>query len=101
MHPALLNERHAFPSPEHADAEGLVAFGGDLSLERLIEELDYYFQAIDTIFRKHGVEKIKTIGDAYLAVTGLPVPDEGHALTALDAAVEILDFIKKEKEKEN
>jgi class 3 adenylate cyclase/CheY-like chemotaxis protein len=67
--------------------------------ERLIEELDYYFQAIDTIFSKHGVEKIKTIGDAYLAVTGLPVMDESHALKALNAAVEILDFIKKEKEK--
>jgi class 3 adenylate cyclase len=67
--------------------------------EQLIEELDYYFQAIDTIFSKHGVEKIKTIGDAYLAVTGLPVPDANHALTALNAAIEILDFIKKEKEK--
>jgi class 3 adenylate cyclase/AmiR/NasT family two-component response regulator len=67
--------------------------------EQLIEELDHYFQAIDTIFSKHGVEKIKTIGDAYLAVTGLPLPDEQHALTALQATVEILDFIKQEKEK--
>lgn len=67
--------------------------------EQLIEELDYYFQVIDTVFSKHGVEKIKTIGDAYLAVTGLPVPDERHALRALEAAIEILDFIKKEKEK--
>ncbi|MBV6440113.1 MAG: response regulator [Haliscomenobacteraceae bacterium CHB4] len=70
-----------------------------MSPEQLIEELDYYFQAIDTIFIRHGVEKIKTIGDAYFAVTGLPVPDEHHALHALEAAIEILDFIKREKEK--
>lgn len=67
--------------------------------ESLIRELDYYFQTIDTIFSKHGVEKIKTIGDAYLAVSGLPVPDEQHACHALEAAVEILDFINAEKEK--
>lgn len=67
--------------------------------EQLIEELDYYFQAIDTIFSKHDVEKIKTIGDAYLAVSGLPLADKRHAHRALEAAVEILDFIKKEKEK--
>lgn len=67
--------------------------------ENLIEELDYYFQAIDTIFSKHGVEKIKTIGDAYLAVSGLPVPDTHHALNVVEAAVEILAFINSEKEK--
>lgn len=70
-----------------------------MSPEQLIEELDYYFQAIDTIFSRHGVEKIKTIGDAYLAVTGLPVPNANHALQALQAAIEILDFISQEKEK--
>ncbi len=67
--------------------------------EALIEELDYYFQAIDTIFSKHGVEKIKTIGDAYLAVCGLPLPDKNHALQVVRAAVEILEFINAEKEK--
>ncbi|MBK7936468.1 MAG: response regulator [Lewinellaceae bacterium] len=67
--------------------------------EALIEELDYYFQAIDTIFSKHRVEKIKTIGDAYLAVCGLPRPDDNHALRVVDAAVEILGFIHAEKEK--
>jgi class 3 adenylate cyclase/ActR/RegA family two-component response regulator len=67
--------------------------------EALIEELDYYFQAIDTIFSKHGIEKIKTIGDAYLAVGGLPVPDAQHALHTVEGALEILDFINTEKEK--
>ena len=36
MHPALLDKRLAFPDPSHADEEGLVAFGGDLSVERLL-----------------------------------------------------------------
>ncbi len=70
-----------------------------VSPEDLIAELDYYFQAIDTIFSRHGVEKIKTVGDAYLAVAGLPLPDPDHALTAVKAATEILDFIRQEKER--
>ena len=70
-----------------------------VSPEQLIAELDYYFQAIDTIFSKHNVEKIKTIGDAYLAVAGLPVPDDQHALHAMEAAVDILGFMKQEKTK--
>ncbi|MCB0543100.1 MAG: response regulator, partial [Saprospiraceae bacterium] len=67
--------------------------------ETLIEELDHYFRTIDDIFSKHGVEKIKTIGDAYLAVSGLPVSAEEHALKMVGAAVEILEFIDTEKER--
>jgi len=70
-----------------------------VSPEQLIAELDYYFQAIDTIFSRHSVEKIKTIGDAYLAVAGMPTPDTDHALHAMQAAVDILGFIRNEKEK--
>ena len=70
-----------------------------VSPEQLIAELDYYFQAIDTIFSRHSVEKIKTIGDAYLAVAGMPTPNTDHALHAMQAAVDILGFIRNEKEK--
>jgi class 3 adenylate cyclase len=65
--------------------------------EQLIEELDYYFREIDTIFMHHNVEKIKTIGDAYLAVSGLPMPDADHAEKALLAAKEIMAFVRQEK----
>ncbi len=64
-----------------------------MSSENLIEELDFYYKAFDTIFEKHKIEKIKTIGDAYLAVCGLPTPNELHAENALLACSEILEFV--------
>lgn len=65
--------------------------------EDLIEELDYYFKVFDTIFSKYGVEKIKTIGDAYMAACGLHGDDPKHAEKVIHAAKDVLAFIKAEK----
>ena len=46
---------------------------------------------------ERGIEKIKTIGDAYLAVCGLPVPDANHALKVMDAAKAILAFMAERR----
>ncbi|MBK6830932.1 MAG: hypothetical protein IPG92_09460 [Flavobacteriales bacterium] len=46
---------------------------------------------------KHGIEKIKTIGDAYMAAGGLPTPNTTHALDVVKAALEIRDFIAEGK----
>ncbi|MFZ4544452.1 MAG: adenylate/guanylate cyclase domain-containing protein [Saprospiraceae bacterium] len=64
-----------------------------LTPKELVQEIHRNFTAFDTIMEKHGVEKIKTIGDAYLAVCGLPheVPDHAHRITK--AALEIQQFI--------
>jgi serine/threonine protein kinase/class 3 adenylate cyclase len=61
--------------------------------EKLVKMLDYYFRAFDRIIKKYGLEKIKTIGDAYLCVSGLPVFHPKHALRAVQAAFEILEFV--------
>jgi len=61
----------------------------------LIAELHRYFQAFDAIIEKHGLEKIKTIGDAYMAVSGLPKADENHAIQAIRAAMDIQSFINQ------
>jgi class 3 adenylate cyclase/DNA-binding NarL/FixJ family response regulator len=69
--------------------------------ELLVAELDYCFKAFDDIIEKNGIEKIKTIGDAYLCAAGLPVPSYNHAETGVKAAIEITEFMqqrKKEKE---
>ena len=55
----------------------------------LIGLLDQYFTAFDEIVTRHGLEKIKTIGDAYMAVSGVPEPSRLHALNACMAAVEM------------
>lgn len=62
----------------------------------LVSELHRCFSEFDRIIRKHGLEKIKTIGDAYLAVSGLPIRSEDHALRAVAAALEIRDWVNRQ-----
>ena len=64
-----------------------------LSPQELVNELHYCFKAFDEIMTKYAIEKIKTIGDAYLAVCGLPMPIKDHAVNTVKAAKEISSFI--------
>jgi len=61
----------------------------------LVKEIDYCFSAFDNIIHKHGIEKIKTIGDAYMCAGGLPVANKTHAEDTVKAALEICDFMAK------
>lgn len=72
-----------------------------VSAELLVDEINYCFSAFDHIIQKHRIEKIKTIGDAYLCAAGLPVSNYTHAVDMVNAAFEICDFIeRRKKEKE-
>lgn len=73
--------------------------GEKLSPKSLVEELNFYFTAFDHIIIKHGLEKIKTIGDAYMAVCGMPNEDNKHALKTINASIEIIEFVNQQKEK--
>jgi adenylate cyclase len=64
-----------------------------LSATELVAELDECFSAFDSIITRHGLEKIKTVGDAYIAVSGLPVEEPRHAHKVVTAALEILDYM--------
>ncbi|MDB5246231.1 MAG: Adenylate cyclase, class 3 [Segetibacter sp.] len=69
--------------------------------EQLVAELNYCFSAFDSITYKYGIEKIKTIGDAYMCAGGLPVKNETHAADTVRAAIELRQFMhsyKLEKE---
>ncbi len=66
-----------------------------LSPNELVEELNEYFNAFDDIMDKHNIEKIKTIGDAYMCAGGIPTPDTDHPLNAVRAALDIQNFIKE------
>src|SRR6185436_6679523 len=73
----------------------------NISAELLVAELDYCFSAFDKILQQYKIEKIKTVGDAYLCASGLPVSSHTHATDMLNAAIEIRNFMaerKKEKE---
>ncbi len=65
-----------------------------LSPQALVEEIDFCFRAFDDIIGKYqGIEKIKTIGDAYLCAAGLPTVNTTHATDLTMAALEIRDFM--------
>ncbi len=66
-----------------------------ISPELLVQEIDACFSAFDEIVERHRLEKIKTVGDAYIAVGGLPDPNYTHALDAVRAAQEILTFMQE------
>jgi adenylate cyclase len=69
-----------------------------LSPSVLVAEIDRCFQAFDGIIERHGLEKIKTIGDAYLAVSGLPAENPRHAQAVISAALEIREYMAMLKE---
>jgi adenylate cyclase len=73
----------------------------NMSPEDLVAELDYCFSEFDNIINRHGLEKIKTIGDAYMCAGGLPHESPDHALRVVEAALDIQEFVNRRgKERE-
>lgn len=77
------------------DFKGFTAISEQISAEELVAELDKCFRAFDEIIGKYGIEKIKTIGDAYFCASGLPDPNPNHAVDMVQAALEMQEFMKK------
>jgi class 3 adenylate cyclase len=71
--------------------------GEHMQAQELVNELDACFKAFDDIISKYNIEKIKTIGDAYLAVCGIPNPDSLHAVNVVRASIEISAFMQERK----
>jgi len=69
-----------------------------LDPEPLLAELDELFTAFDRIMAEHGCERIKTIGDAYFAVCGIPKSDNEHATKMVAAARDMIAYLKKRNE---
>ena len=65
----------------------------------LIELLNQYFSAFDKMIFNHKLEKIKTIGDAYMCASGLPAESRGHAIRICLAALEIQNYLDRSNEK--
>lgn len=64
----------------------------------LIVELDDIFGKFDDIMDEVGIEKIETIGDAYMAASGLPRENSDHALRCVEAAFRMIEFLEKRNE---
>jgi class 3 adenylate cyclase len=77
------------------DFKGFTQISEKLSPSQLVEEIHVCFKAFDAIIAKHNIEKIKTIGDAYMCAGGLPISNETHAVDVVNAALEIRQFMQE------
>ena len=76
---ATIAESFADVTVLFADLCGFTEFSERVDPQHVVALLDEIFSSFDHLANAHGVEKIKTIGDAYMAVSGLPVPRPDHA----------------------
>jgi adenylate cyclase len=74
-----------------ADIANFTPLASSIPPAELVNMLNRIFSLFDSIIEKHGLEKIKTMGDAYMAVGGLSLPKPDHAEAVVNAAIEILD----------
>ncbi|MBT8189111.1 MAG: tetratricopeptide repeat protein, partial [Bacteroidia bacterium] len=80
------------------DFKGFTRFSENLDPAELVKSIDMYFSKFDEIIEKYDIEKIKTIGDAYMCAGGLPHPTEDHAERCVMAAQEIIKVMYDIKE---
>jgi len=90
-------KKHNSVSVLFTDFKGFTNYAEDLSPEMLVKSISFYFSEFDHIIEKNGLEKIKTIGDAYMCAGGLPFPDKDHAKNIIRAAQEMIDFVTSAK----
>ncbi len=78
-----------------ADLVGFTELSRTVTPSELVETLNRIFSAFDELTDKYGLEKIKTIGDAYMVAAGLPEPRADHARAVADFALEMLAALAK------
>jgi adenylate cyclase len=96
--------RHENATVMFTDFKGFTKYSEKNSPMELVHLVDHYFRAFDKIVAKYHIEKIKTIGDAYMCVCGIPSPNENHAGNMIRAAFEFHEFVNQtaaEKQKQN
>jgi adenylate cyclase len=80
------------------DFKGFSSIAGKMSPQDLVAELNVYFMAFDEIVARFGLEKIKTIGDAYMCAGGIPVKNDTHAFDAVEAALAMQEFMHEKRQ---
>lgn len=76
------------------DFKGFTIIADSLSPQEVVAELSEIFTSFDNIIEKHGLEKIKTIGDAYMCAGGIPVENTTHPVNMVKAAIEIVHYMR-------
>jgi len=78
-----------------SDIVGFTPLSETMSPEALVSVLDEVFSAFDAAATKHGLEKIKTIGDAYMVAAGLPVPRADHLEAIAEMALDMREAVAR------
>jgi class 3 adenylate cyclase len=78
-----------------SDIVGFTKISSQLERPVLINELNSIFTAFDNLIEQHQCERIKTIGDAYLAVCGMPERNPNHAENIINVAIDIIEYLTK------
>ena len=78
------------------DFKGFSTIAGKLTPQALVAELNDFFGKFDDIVQQFGLEKIKTIGDAYMCAGGIPIANQTHPINAVNAAVAMQAYMEKE-----
>jgi len=81
------------------DFKGFTSMAEKLSAQELVDEIDHCFKHFDEIISKNRIEKIKTIGDAYMCAGGLPVANDTNPQDVVKAALEIKEFMAELKQR--
>lgn len=84
-----------------ADIVGFTKLASRYAPEKIVKILDRIFSEFDLLTEKYGLEKIKTIGDAYMVAGGLPIPRADHAQAVANMALEMQKVIKRFKFTDN
>lgn len=88
--PQVIADVHADVTVLFADMSGFTELTSRCSPREIVELLDEIFACFDELAATHGIEKIKTIGDAWMAVAGLPEPRPDHVEAMADLALELV-----------
>ncbi len=89
--PELIADEHPQVSVLFADIVNFTETSDKMAPTDLVQTLNTAFSRFDTLVEKHGCEKIKTIGDAYMVVSGLPEPRADHAQAMVALAIDMID----------
>ncbi|HWK64107.1 MAG TPA: adenylate/guanylate cyclase domain-containing protein [Rhizobiaceae bacterium] len=88
----VVADKYETASVLFADMAGFTARASDMAPEELVRFLNRVFTEFDALVDKHGLEKIKTTGDAYMVVSGVPKPRPDHAEALADFALDMRDI---------
>ncbi|HML28419.1 MAG TPA: adenylate/guanylate cyclase domain-containing protein, partial [Hyphomicrobium sp.] len=84
-----------------ADITGFVGMARGLGPEKTVALLNRLVSAFDELADNHGVEKIKTIGDAYMVASGVPVPRKDHLEALASMALDLVEVVQQISTEEN